>query len=48
MYVNRREVEEVVERARELGTALDVAHLDPRWQALALAGGRRGGAPSSI
>jgi alpha-D-xyloside xylohydrolase len=30
-YMNRAEVEEVVERARELGIPMDVAHVDPRW-----------------
>ena len=31
MYVNRGEVEGVVEKARELGLPMDVVHLDPRW-----------------
>jgi alpha-D-xyloside xylohydrolase len=31
MYVNRDEVEGVVEKARGLGLPFDVVHLDPRW-----------------
>jgi alpha-D-xyloside xylohydrolase len=31
MYMNRAVVEEEVEKARELGFPMDVAHIDPRW-----------------
>jgi alpha-D-xyloside xylohydrolase len=31
MYVDRPQVEEVVETARALGIPLDVIHIDPRW-----------------
>ncbi|MDI6857163.1 MAG: glycoside hydrolase family 31 protein [Dehalococcoidia bacterium] len=31
MYMDRKQVEEVVETARALGMPLDVIHVDPRW-----------------